>query len=280
MIHITRLPCFLFLFSTLLLSSCGQSGQQSNNPSMLSASPKIISNFDSDYKTIHIFVALCDNENQGIVPVPSHLGNGSDLRGNLYWGSAYGIRTYFRRSDEWKHIKDYKVNNTILQRSIFQHRQAKYFLVADAYDGAFMKRTVEDFLQASAGLHKDTIEVNNEVIGTTGNSDLVAFIGHNGLMDFELEKAYKNQDNKKRDAIILACHSRSYFTEPLQQANSNPLLWTTGLMAPEAYTIHDALSAYIKGESRSEIRERAAKAYHKYQKCGLRGARNLLVTGH
>ena len=32
--------------------------------------------FDSTYQSIHIFVALCDNENQGIVKVPASIGNG------------------------------------------------------------------------------------------------------------------------------------------------------------------------------------------------------------
>jgi hypothetical protein len=39
-------------------------------------------------KTIHVFVALCDNKNQGIVPVPEKLGRGDDPDGNLYWGAA------------------------------------------------------------------------------------------------------------------------------------------------------------------------------------------------
>ena len=33
----------------------------------------------ADIKTVHVFVALCDNENQGIVPVPARLGNRTDL---------------------------------------------------------------------------------------------------------------------------------------------------------------------------------------------------------
>jgi hypothetical protein len=40
--------------------------------------------------TIHVFVALADNKNQGIVPVAAILGNGEDPQHNLYWGSAYG----------------------------------------------------------------------------------------------------------------------------------------------------------------------------------------------
>lgn len=147
-----------------------------------------------------------------------------------------------------------------------------------------MKQTVSDFLNASAGLTKDTLELNDQsaghIIGSDGNADVLAFIGHNGLMDFELNDNFDNKDGKERDAIILACHSRSYFSEFLAQAIANPLLWTTGLMAPEAYTIHDALTGYINGETQADIRERAAQAYHKYQKCGMRGARNLLVTGN
>lgn len=31
-------------------------------------------------KTIHVYVALCDNVYQGIVPVPKAIGNGDDPR--------------------------------------------------------------------------------------------------------------------------------------------------------------------------------------------------------
>jgi len=37
---------------------------------------------------VHIVVALSDNENQGLVSVPSHLGNGQNPRENLY-GERY-----------------------------------------------------------------------------------------------------------------------------------------------------------------------------------------------
>jgi hypothetical protein len=37
-------------------------------------------------RTIHVFVSLADNQNQGIVPVPARLGNGLDATHNLYWG--------------------------------------------------------------------------------------------------------------------------------------------------------------------------------------------------
>src|SRR5579864_1418535 len=49
-------------------------------------------------RTVHVFVALADNQHQGIVPVPAKLGNGEDAERNLYWGSAYGVKTFFSRS--------------------------------------------------------------------------------------------------------------------------------------------------------------------------------------
>ena len=53
---------------------------------------------DTTFKTIHVHVASCDNKYQGIVPVPSKIGNGQDPNNNLYWGCGYGIRTYFKKA--------------------------------------------------------------------------------------------------------------------------------------------------------------------------------------
>src|SRR5256885_7283118 len=43
----------------------------------------------------------------------------------------------------------------------------------------------------------------------------------------------------------------------------SPLLWTTNLMAPEAYTLKSALDGWILSESNGKIRERAAAAYNR-----------------
>src|SRR5688572_17761463 len=53
---------------------------------------------------IHVFVALADNVNQGIVPVSATLGNGDNPATNLYWGAAFGIKTFFSRNKDWQLI--------------------------------------------------------------------------------------------------------------------------------------------------------------------------------
>jgi hypothetical protein len=51
-------------------------------------------------RLIHVFVALADNQHQGIVHVPARLGNGDDPARNLYWGAAFGVRTFFLKNPE------------------------------------------------------------------------------------------------------------------------------------------------------------------------------------
>ena len=50
-------------------------------------------------------------------------------------------------------------------------------------------------------------------------------------------------------------------------------------MSPEAYTLHDAIEAYINNEPVANIRNNAAAAYSKYQHCSLKAARSLIVSG-
>jgi hypothetical protein len=70
---------------------------------------------------------------------------------------------------------------------------------------------------------KDTLHVGDKVVGIQGNASLLSYIGHDGLMDFELTDTYVCSDNKKRDVIILACYSKSYFSPHLAKANINPI---------------------------------------------------------
>jgi len=237
-------------------------------------------NFDTSIKTIHVFVALCDNKYQGIVPVPAAVGNGQDPDNNLYWGCAAGVRSYFRKSANWAFVKKEKLNGQRLERVIFKHKKQNYYLVADAYDGQFIKQCTIDFLESAAGIRKDTIQINGHILGISGNSKLLSYIGHDGLMDFNLTQSFPKSDNNKRELIILACISKRYFASHVKETGAHPLVWSTGLMSPEAYTLHDALESYIGKQSDEAVRSSAAKAYARYQKCGEKAARNLLVTGY
>lgn len=238
----------------------------------------------SGKRTVHVFVALADNQNQGIVPVPARIGNGLDAANNLYWGAAAGVKTYFSRSAEWKLTNcGRNVTPAVLERCVFKHRTAEVYLVADAYRGDAIRQAILDFFDAASGANPEAIAIPSSsgqmVLSAHGGASLVAYVGHDGLMDFQLPVTARKKNEIHRDAIILACISKHYFAELLKASGAHPLLWTTGLMAPEAYTLKSALDGWIEGETGEQVKERAATAYDRYQHCGLRGARRLFATG-
>lgn len=235
---------------------------------------------------IHAFVALCDNVHQGIVPVSATLGNGDDAERNLYWGAAFGVKTFFTKSKDWQVVECASGPDDglyVVERCIFKRRDAPAFLVADAYRGSEIKRATQSFLQAAAGYPGEALSVSVDgesySFHIKGSANLVAYTGHDGLMDFQLTAPPKKQDNEERAAIILACASKSYFTDPLRKTGAKPLVWTTNLMAPEAYILAAAIDGWLKHETDEQIRVRAAKAYNQYQNCGERSADNLFATG-
>ncbi len=235
----------------------------------------------AETRTIHTFVALCDNVHQGIVPVPKSLGNGQDPKNNLYWGAAYGLKSFFKyKTSDWTLVKTLDSENPIiLERVLFKHKTKDVYMLADAYDGAKIKTCTENFLKASNQQNPFQLVHEGQSLSFGGAADLLAYIGHDGLMDFSIRVDYKEFAKNDVEVIILACYSKRYFSPQIQQAGAHPLLWTTHLMAPEAYTIKAAIDGWMLGESAESIDERAAQAYNLYQKCGIKGARGLFTTG-
>jgi len=233
---------------------------------------------------IHVFVALCDNVNQGIVPVPASLGNGDNPTTNLYWGAGFGVKTFFSKSKNWQLVATMPgPSPSVLERLIFKHKQQDIYLIADAYRGKQIAQATWDFLESAAGRPGNAIDVKQgsktTTINSGGSAELLVYIGHNGLMDFALKSTASSRDDRRRKAIILACASKQYFGKALEATGAKPLLWTTNLMAPEAYILAAALDGWINRESDEQIRARAAQAYNKYQHCGLKAANNLFATG-
>lgn len=271
----------LILTSVFVLCSCVvEQLPQNQVPAETSAQSEEIEKIKNTSRVIHVLVALCDNENQGIVPVPAHLGNGDDPAKNLYWGAGNGVKTFFTKSKNWQKVTELQnPKPNILERIVFKHKHADVYLIADAYRGIKMRETIDDFFGAASGKQIENIYIEDERFQILGSSDLIVFVGHNGLMDFKLESDPKKQDDDKRETIVLACASWNYFSKHLKHTGAEPLLWTSNLMAPEAYTLHDAIEGWIKNESAHEIRRRAASAYAKYQRISQKSAENLFVAG-
>jgi hypothetical protein len=234
---------------------------------------------DRTIRIIHIFVPLCDNKNQGIVPVNASLGNGQNLRTNLYWGAGYGIKTHFNKSTEWLLIYDtISPDSAVLERLVFKHFRENVFLIADAFDGGEMEHCLRSYFRSCAGQNYQNLIVKKDTILFGSSSDLLIFNGHNGLMDVDIEAIYAS-DSIHRDAVVIACYSHSYFSSHLQEAGAFPVVCTTHLLAPEAYVAHAICSAWVAKKSTEDVRYVAGEAYHKIQKCGARAADRLFISG-
>ena len=74
-----------------------------------------------------------------------------------------------------------------IERCIFKCRSADVHLVADAYEGNKIRAAVTDFLAAAAGQNPQTVSLKSGVtIPAGGNADLIAYVGHDAFMDFQI----------------------------------------------------------------------------------------------
>src|SRR5262249_6854100 len=132
-------------------------------------------------RVVHVFVALADNAHQGIIPVPAALGNGDDPDKNLYWGAAFGVRTFFRRSTDWELIGNTLYHGgPIIETLFFRHKASGTYLVADAYHGSEIRQALMDFFSASAGTDA-AIKFDDPKDGPihiNQKASLVVYVGH------------------------------------------------------------------------------------------------------
>ncbi len=230
---------------------------------------------------VHVLVALCDNVHQGIIPVPSKLGDGADPDNNLYWGAQYGVRGYFSRAPGWKRVLLRKrPSPAVLERAVFVAREprTRMYVVADAWEGSRIRDAISAFLELASGRSPETLRVGDESVAAGGDSHVVAFVGHNGLMNFDAPALETGRGTPARAAVVLACTSQPYFEELLRRAGALPLLVTTSLMAPEAYSLEAGVRQWFATGDVLAARAAAAAAYARYQRCGAQNARQLFAV--
>ena len=202
-------------------------------------------------KDIKVFVALCDNETQGIAKVGKSIGDGDKPEANLYWGCSDGLSKVFGKSTKWQSVsKKSDLSDAIMREVVFKHKVTQSVLTAHAYRGSKMKQCYLDFEAALA----------------SGDYDFVCYIGHNALMDIQKPDLLPASKKGKTSVSVLACLSNSYCSERLRIMGAKPVLMTRALMYPVSSLLHDGLEVwFIKGNDYAAIRSAAGKAYHRNQ---------------
>ena len=244
---------------------------------------------------VHVVVALCDNENQGIVKVPAQLGNGQDPKNNLYWGAMYGVKSFLTARAGWKQVKarwteartrpGKILDRVVLQRRMLRgRREIEIYVVAEAWDGSQIRSATMRYLRFAGGHAPEEVTVETsrgmKTLKAGGAAHLVCYVGHNGFMDFQFRRTPAPASAAEpRSAVALCCKSRDHFLKPLRRAGAEPLALTTGLMAPEAYVLDALIRSWAAGDGPEQILSKAAVAYNTHQKCGVDAARRLFSTG-
>lgn len=216
----------------------------------------------AEEKRIRVFVGLCDNATQGIVKVGARIGDGDKPADNLYWGCSDGLKSHFKASRRWKLEKSEAAtgDGRILERLTFRHVSGDAVLVAEAWRGSRLKDCYLAFEQSML----------------SGKSDLVAFIGHNVLMDTAID-APPAKAKDGTDAVVLCCLSDRFFRERLEAAGVRPVLLTTQLMYPGSFILHDAIEPWLAGKDRPALREAAGLAYARNQKIRPAAAKGVFA---
>jgi hypothetical protein len=232
----------------------------------------------------HVLVPLCDNEHQGIVPTSASIGNGMDPDHNLYWMTSKGMKRFFRDLPDWNMLQTYEnVGDHILERAVFKKtfdNGATVILVADAYRGDRMHECLNDYFNSLSGNFIDSLEVEGTYLQINGNADLVAFNGHNGLMDETTKYEYANESTKPKDAVSISCASGGYFKDHYWSTSSYPLVHTTNLLYPGAFILEGILNEWALLKSDEDCKKAAGKAYYKHKpKSGPNGSQNLFDFG-
>ena len=221
---------------------------------------------------VHLYIPLCDNINQGIVPTSPSLGDGFNLKSNLYWATRSGTKRFFKSHQSWKLIYDeFDIDTNVLERVIFvrDYDETKVYLIADAYRGDRMEETVNNFLAALSNNRLQEVRIDsNLTLKVAGHSDLIMFNGHNGMMDRINVREWKNKGGKQTDAVINACVSYSYFTDQLIEAGAYPLVRTNTLLHPGAYVLTQIIDDWVAGIDEKSICLRAGRAYCEVHDCG------------
>lgn len=232
----------------------------------------------------HVLVPLCDNEHQGIVPTSASIGNGMDPDHNLYWMTSKGVKRFFRDLPDWEMISEKEpVGEHILERAVFKKtfkNGATVILVADAYRGDRMHECLNDYFNSLSGHFVDSLKIGEEYVQINGNADLVAFNGHNGLMDETTTYEYADESTKPKDAVSISCASGAYFKDHYWSTSSYPLVHTTNLLYPGAFILEGIISQWAMLEAEESCKKAAGNAYYEHKpKSGPNGSQNLFEFG-
>lgn len=231
---------------------------------------------------MQVHAPLCEAT---ILPCGSErLGDGESLETNLYWATSAGFGRWFRRKGGgWKRVFERRGEATgdpdVLSLAVYRRTlsapaswrrrgaPARFaaFVVVHGWRGKAIDRALEAFARQSSGQDELLLEEGELRVRAGGAAHLVAYSGHNRLMDVP---AYRWPPPAERPigAIAVACLTAEYLQQQATAATRIPLLLTRDFLFANAAPVEAVLLAFARGDSYAAIRRAAATAYAGVQK--------------
>ncbi len=208
------------------------------------------------------------------------LGDGDSLRTNLYWATTAGFGEWFgRRRGGWRNMQILKGEatgdkdllatlvyaRTITTPAAWQKRGApktyELMVVVNGWRGKAIDRALHAYAREVSGLDSRTIELlDQRTIATGGAAHMVAYSGHNRLMDVETF-TWPVPAPKTIGAIAVGCLTADYMETSVPAATRVPLLMTRDFMFANAAPVEATILAVARGQGYAAIRRDAATAY-------------------
>ncbi|HUS28941.1 MAG TPA: hypothetical protein VMZ53_10530 [Kofleriaceae bacterium] len=233
---------------------------------------------------VEVHVPLCDNEFTRCGN--AKLGDGDNPETNLYWSTTPGLGVWFaRKAGGWQrvfhatdgkdtgdkdvlelHVYRRTITTSAAWRKLGAPKSYEVDLVVHGWRGSAIDRALAAYASDVSGEGTRTITLANKTeIAAGGAARIVAFVGHNRLMDLDKFEWPKPGADIK-GTIAIACHTKSYMKEDVPAASRVPLLMTNDFLFSNAAPLEAAVLAFARGGGYAAIRKDAATAYAGVQK--------------
>jgi hypothetical protein len=226
-------------------------------------------------------VPLCDNR---VLHCGNKIvGDGDHPDGNLYWNTDEGFLGWFGRRDSgWTPVKLAATSTApadVLAVRVWHRRFAPagawksrgvkksfdVYVVAWAWRGTAIDDTLAAYLDDVYGDGTRTIELaDHTVLAAGGASTIVAWVGHNRLMDvapIDWAARAAHGSSRARGVIAEACQTAPYMAADVSSRERVPLLMTNDFLFAGATAFEGVVTQFARGGTLAEMRTLATTQY-------------------
>ncbi|MGE0403144.1 MAG: hypothetical protein AB7T06_40935 [Kofleriaceae bacterium] len=227
---------------------------------------------------VEVHVPLCDNNI--IACGNAKLGDGDNPETNLYWSTTPGFGSWFnRKRGGWKRVLKLREGETgdkdVLALHVYRRHVStpaawrkrgapskfEIDIVVHGWRGSAIDRALAAYAADISNPSARAIKIDDtSTLEAGGAAQIVAWVGHNRLMDLEAF-AWPAPGTATKGTIAIACHTAAYMEDEVPSSTRVPLLMTRDFLFANAAPLEAAVLAFASGGSYAKIRLDAATAY-------------------